>query len=203
MLHTIRSLQALEMIILTQLDRALMQVADGAFKYFHFFENKHVHPRCMEYTDIRMKHEFSQSQIELQAYIEAENAKVAAWVAEDPANRFAGMITSNPDHWADYGIFTVDQYLFSTAMSNYSDSYKGVYGMRPDLSRFKTLAEIEEAQKFVYADMKAQLTEEQCAYDAWVESKAQRAYDEELSDEARLLNMQEERGLAIEAALAR
>jgi hypothetical protein len=50
----------------------------------------------MWYYYIRMKQEFSQSQIELKAYIEAENAKLAAWVAEDVDNRFAGMPTSNP-----------------------------------------------------------------------------------------------------------
>ena len=102
-----------------------------------------------------MKQEFSQSQIELKAHIEAENAKVAAWVAEDPANRCAGTMVSNPDHWAIYGIFTVEQYVFSMAKSAYSDSYKSLWGMRPDLSRFTTLAEVEAAQKSVYAEMKS------------------------------------------------
>ena len=100
-----------------------------------------------------MKQQFSQSQIELKAHIEAENAKLAAWVAEDADNRFAGMPKFNPDHWAICGIFTVEQYVFSMAKCNYSDSYKDVYGMRPDLSRFTTLAEIETAQESVYAEM--------------------------------------------------
>jgi hypothetical protein len=51
--------------------------------------------------------------------------------------------------------------LFSMAKSNYSDSYKDVYGMRPDLSQFKTLAEIEAAQKSVYAEMKSADREEE------------------------------------------
>jgi hypothetical protein len=108
-----------------------------------------------------MKNEYSQSQIELQAYIEAENAKLAAWVAEDPANRFAGMVTSNPDHWAQSGIFTVEKYVFEMAKCAYSDSYKDVYGMRPDLSRFTTLAEIESAQKSVDSEMKSADREEE------------------------------------------
>jgi len=108
-----------------------------------------------------MKNEYSQSQIELQAHIEAENAKAAAWVAEDPANRFAGMVTSNPDYWARFGIFTVEKYVFEMAKSNYSDSYKDVYGMRPDLSRFTTLAEIESAQKSVDSEMKSADREEE------------------------------------------
>ena len=108
-----------------------------------------------------MKNEYSQSQIELQAHIEAENAKAAAWVAEDPANRFSGMVTSNPDHWAQYGIFTVEQYLFEMAKSAYSDSYKSLWGTRPDLSRFTTLAEIESAQKSVDSEMKSADREEE------------------------------------------
>jgi hypothetical protein len=102
-----------------------------------------------------MKNEYSQSQIELKAHIEAENAKAAAWMAEDPANRLTGMMTSNPDYWATYGIFTVEQYLFSMAKSAYSDSYKSLWGMRPDLSRFTTLAEVESAQKFVDSDRRS------------------------------------------------
>jgi hypothetical protein len=107
-----------------------------------------------------MKNEYNQSQIELKAHIEAENAKAAAWVAEDPANRFSGMVTSNPDHWATYGIFTIEQYLFSMAKCAYSDSYKDVYGMRPDLSRFTTLAQVEAAQKSVDSEMKSSMYEE-------------------------------------------
>ena len=108
-----------------------------------------------------MKNEYSQSQIKLQAHIEAENAKVAAWVAEDPANRCAGTMVSDPAHWAQYGIFTLDQYLFEMAKSAYSDSYKSLWGMRPDLSRFTTLAEVEAAQKSVYAEMKSADREEE------------------------------------------
>ena len=115
----------------------------------------------MWYYYIRMKQEFSQSQIELQAYIEAENAKVAAWMAEDPANRCAGTMVSDPAYWAQYGIFTLDQYLFEMAKSAYSDSYKSLWGMRPDLSRFTTLAEVEAAQKSVYAEMKSADREEE------------------------------------------
>jgi len=115
----------------------------------------------MWYYYIRMKNEYSQSQIELKAYIEAENAKLAAWVAEDSDNRFAGMPPSNPDHWAIDGIFTVEQYLFSMAKSAYSDSYKSLWGTRPDLSRFTTLAQVEAAQKSVDSEMKSADREEE------------------------------------------
>lgn len=35
------------------------------------------------------------------------NAESAAWVAEDPDNRFAGELCNDPAHWAEYGVTTV------------------------------------------------------------------------------------------------
>jgi len=170
-----------------------MQVPDGAFKYFHFFENKHVHFARAGYTDIRMKQQFSQSQLELQAHIDAENVRVAAWVAQDPANRSASMLVSDPAHWATYGIFTVEKYLFEMAKSDYSDSYKEIHGMRPNMSQFRDMRDVDNAQNALtryWAEMKAQDAKEQ-----EFARQEQRAYDEELSDDARLLNYEENRGL--------
>jgi hypothetical protein len=44
---------------------------------------------------------------EVVARINEMNAESAAWVAEDPENRFAGELTNDPAHWAEYGITTV------------------------------------------------------------------------------------------------
>jgi len=89
----------------------------------------------------------TQDQIKLQAHIEAQNAKSAAWVAVDPANRFAGMVISDPIHWAEnYNIKSVAEYEFDMALSSYSDRYKDCHGFRPRMN-FTTLEEIERAQK--------------------------------------------------------
>lgn len=96
-----------------------------------------------------MKQEFNKSQIELQQYLEAQNAKLAAWVAQDPVNRFCGKISSDPAYWAARAIFSLDEYLFAMAKSEYSDTYKSFWGVRPDLSGFTTLAEVEAGIKEV------------------------------------------------------
>lgn len=68
---------------------------------------------------------------ELLAHINAENAKTEAWVAEDPENRWAGLITNDMKHWADYGIHTVAEYEQYMLDMSYSDLYKEIYGVRP------------------------------------------------------------------------
>lgn len=45
---------------------------------------------------------------EVIAYIERLNAQTEAWVAEDPEGRWAGLLTTDPEHWAGYGITTVE-----------------------------------------------------------------------------------------------
>jgi hypothetical protein len=44
---------------------------------------------------------------EVVARINEMNAESAAWVAEDPDNRFAGELCNDPAHWAEYGVTTV------------------------------------------------------------------------------------------------
>lgn len=108
-----------------------------------------------------MKQQFSQSQIELKQLLEAQNAKLAAWVALDPANRFCGMVNTDPAYWAARGIFSHDEYLFQMAKSEYSDTYKSFWGIRPDLSGLTTLAEVEAANASVIAEMKSADREEE------------------------------------------
>lgn len=39
------------------------------------------------------------------------NADLRLWVAEDPANRWAGMLAEDEEHWSSYGIHTADQLM--------------------------------------------------------------------------------------------
>lgn len=48
--------------------------------------------------------------MDLSTYIETLNAKTAAWVAEDPDNRWAGMLVSTVEHWAEYGITSIREF---------------------------------------------------------------------------------------------
>jgi len=67
---------------------------------------------------------------ELQAHIEAQNAVTAAWVAEDPDHRWAGITTSDPAHWAEYGITTVYDYEMYMAVTEYQEGHKDIYGVK-------------------------------------------------------------------------
>ncbi len=64
-------------------------------------------------------------------HIEAINAKSEAWVAEDPENRFAGMLVTLPDHWADYDVYTPEEFDRYQTEQDFYEIYKSVYGFRP------------------------------------------------------------------------
>ena len=74
------------------------------------------------------------------------NERTRAWVAEDPANRWSGVLVEDPEHWCSYGIHTaddLDRYLLGCT---YDDVYKSVYGIRPRHVdwRTKTLDELQK-----------------------------------------------------------
>lgn len=77
-----------------------------------------------------MSNKLTAEQIELQSFIEAENA---AWVAECEANgsTFYTTTASDADFWAYYGITTVAQYKRYTLEQSFWDLYKDVHGYRP------------------------------------------------------------------------
>lgn len=99
----------------------------------------------------------------LVAHIEALNAEKAAWVAEDPTNRWAGMITTDVDHWAEYGVFTVEDYERHMIIAGIWDAYKDAYGVRPRGTDFESMSleELKEFQASVYAAADAQFEHEQ------------------------------------------
>jgi|TARA_B110000438_G_C15794202_1_gene642131 hypothetical protein len=64
-------------------------------------------------------------------HIEAINVNTQIWVDADPKNRWAGMVVTDPKHWAEYGITTPAEYdryqdentLYELASTAYSKSY--------------------------------------------------------------------------------
>lgn len=59
------------------------------------------------------------------------NAKAEAWVAEDPDNRWAGTLTEDLAHWAEYGVTTADELERHLLVGEIWDSYKDLNGIRP------------------------------------------------------------------------
>ena len=66
---------------------------------------------------------------ELQQYIETQNAK---WVADCEANgaTFYTTTVSDPAHWAEYGIYTVEQYQKYQLAVDIAESAKTAYGRK-------------------------------------------------------------------------
>lgn len=42
-------------------------------------------------------------------YIKNQNEQTKKWVAQDPKNRFAGLLCEDIEHWEEYGIATIEQ----------------------------------------------------------------------------------------------
>jgi len=72
------------------------------------------------------------------------NVPTLAWVAEDPEHRAAGVLVEEQSFWSDRGIHTGLDLERSLLVSEISDSYKSLHGIRPRWIRtdLMTLAEL-------------------------------------------------------------
>lgn len=82
----------------------------------------------------------------LTQHIEEINAKTSAWIAEDPDNRWGGMITTDLDHWARMGVTDVESYERYSLETTIWDFYKDVHGIRPRWMNFSSMS-LEELQE--------------------------------------------------------
>lgn len=113
----------------------------------------------------------------LAQYLRDRNAATEAWVAEDPANRWAGLYTEDLAHWAEIGVLTMRDFIRYEMESQYSDLHKDACGFRPrdiNLSEW-TYEELVEETDRLYRYM-----ESQAEYDAqWeIQEAAYRAEQE-------------------------
>ena len=77
-----------------------------------------------------MKRERKNKMNELVRHIEKINAETKAWVAEDPKNRWGGELVTDPAHWAEYGIFTPEDYDKSSLAETIKDASGAAYGSK-------------------------------------------------------------------------
>jgi len=124
---------------------------------------------------------------ELQAHIEAENAKTREWVAVDPENRWAGEMCSDPEHWAGYDIYTIGQYEQYNMDCSYSDLHKEIYGCRPTGGHPVTREEYDHLLNELehQNQLNAQEDREYSYADEW--NAIQRADEEALAEEMAML----------------
>lgn len=71
------------------------------------------------------------------------NAEKAAWVAEDPDNRWTGMWVEDLAHWHEIGIFTVAQFKRYDNETMFWEMYKEVFGVRPRHVNLKDMSDEE------------------------------------------------------------
>ena len=84
----------------------------------------------------------------LAEHLAALNAKTLAWIAEDPDNRWAGLLTEDLTHWVEMGITTVAQYKRYDLETLVWEMYKDATGFRPRHIDFKSMSD-EELQREV------------------------------------------------------
>jgi hypothetical protein len=69
--------------------------------------------------------------LDLLSHIREINNKTLAWIAEDPKNRFAGIIEEDVAYWAEQGIHTAEDFELDSRRAEFWDFYKSVHGIRP------------------------------------------------------------------------
>lgn len=86
----------------------------------------------------------------LAAHLRSLNAKTEAWVAEDPDNRWAGLLVEDLAHWAEMGVHTVAQFERYEMETSIWDLYKEVNGFRPRHIDFKAMSDEELKREYDY-----------------------------------------------------
>ena len=79
----------------------------------------------------------------LAEFLAAKNAETLAWIAEDPDNRWAGLLTEDLAHWAEIGIHTVAQYRRYDLETLVWEMYKDAMGFRPRHMDFASMTDEE------------------------------------------------------------
>jgi len=77
---------------------------------------------------------------DLLAHIKAENIETQAWIDEAPG-RAGGMVVESLEHWAGYGVHTVEQYEHYMRAINVYELYNEVHGCRPSWMNINEMSE--------------------------------------------------------------
>lgn len=103
----------------------------------------------------------------LAAYLAERNAATLAWIAEDPDNRWAGLIVEDLDFWAGMGVYTVEDYKRHDLISLIWDMYKDVTGIRPRHMDFDSmsLADLQQEADYLGSRIEAEI-EAEAEYEA-------------------------------------
>ena len=117
---------------------------------------------------------YTQEQLELKAHIDESNEKFVARCKAEGATAW-GTTVSDPEHWAEYGIFNIAQYERYSLESYVYDAYKDAHGFRPRHIDFKSMsmdelkALADRISDEVAESIKLEEAREAEAYKSWKE----------------------------------
>ena len=117
---------------------------------------------------------FTQEQLALQAHIKADNEAFVARCKAEGATAW-GVTVDDPAHWAEMGVFNIEQYERYSLVSYISDAHKDAHGFRPrhfdydsmSMDELKALA--DRISDEVVESIKLEEAREAEAYKSWKE----------------------------------
>lgn len=108
----------------------------------------------------------------LLAHLEELNAKTMAWIAEAPTQRWATTWVVDLEHWAEYGVHTVEEFTKYCLATDVYEATREIYGYKPSWKGLME-ASIEELEA------ESQSLREAAAYQA----EQQKIHEAEMKDE--------------------
>lgn len=111
-------------------------------------------------------------------HIEAINAKTQAWMDENPGS-WGGMIVTDPAHWAEYGVYTVEDFERYQLETYIYDGHKDAFGVKGRHYDFKSMT-LEELK--AEADYISEAVGRQMELEAEMEKEAIERFEKAISD---------------------
>ena len=102
-----------------------------------------------------------EKQMELVKHIEAKNAETQKWMNENPGS-WGGMIVTDPAHWAEYGVYTVEDYERYELETYIYEGHKDAFGTKGRHYDFKnmSLEELKAEADYISNAVKTAMQEE-------------------------------------------
>lgn len=97
----------------------------------------------------------------LVSHLEKINAKTQKWMDENPGS-WGGMVVTDPAHWAEYGVHTVEDYERYQLETYIYEAHKDAFGVKGRHYDFKSmsLAQLEAEADYISNAVKEQMDAE-------------------------------------------
>jgi hypothetical protein len=107
-----------------------------------------------------MRNETTESEKNLTAHIQRENAKRSAWAAEDPKNRVVFLAVDDIEHWRSYGIHSVEDYDRYQLVNVIVDLHKDAFGFKPSYGELMSMTTEDLQEQLISVERSLKATME-------------------------------------------